>query len=247
MTEQDPESISARLCEPFPVEHIDFKNGLAYVPQELVRDRLISATNNRFDWTIDQVLFRDDGVTRRTDRATGEAKRPISMIVIGTLTIPGLGSRAGIGAHPLDEGAGEDAAYKSAESDAFKRAAMSFGVGLRQLYIDKASTSNRSSGNRRSAPPPARQQANTNPPPSPISDKVFADQVKAAIAQKDGEAFRRLADVAGTSDARWSLLVKACETIPALDWVVRQMERRDLPPTDTMVRTVETTRTRLAV
>src|SRR4051812_38426333 len=188
----DVAEVTARLTEPFPVEHIDFKNGLAYVPQELVRDRLISATGNRFDWTIDQVLFRDDGVTRRTDRATGETRRPLSMLVIGTLTIPGLGSRAGIGAHPLDEGAGEDAAYKSAESDAFKRAAMAFGVGLRQLYIEKAASAGgggRAPVNRRG---PGRSTASVTTParqPEPISDDVFRAQVQQAIASKDGELF----------------------------------------------------------
>jgi len=242
----DVAEVTARLTEPFPVEHIDFKNGLAYVPQELVRDRLISATGNRFDWTIDQVLFRDDGVTRRTDRATGENKRPLSMLVIGTLTIPGLGSRAGIGAHPLDEGAGEDAAYKSAESDAFKRAAMAFGVGLRQLYIEKAASANggarnpvnRRGTNRTPVSAPARQ-------PEPISDDVFKAQVQQAIASKDGELFRRMADVAGTGSERWKVLVKATETVPALEWVTRQIERRNLSLAD-VAKEIERQRTKLA-
>ena len=124
------------LAEPFPVSLIKEKNGLAYLPHEVVRERLIAATGNCFDWTIDQILFRDDGVTRRAkDRTSGETPRPISMVVVGRLMIPELGTRAGIGAHPLDAGAGEDAAYKSAESDALKRAAMAFGVGLAQLYL----------------------------------------------------------------------------------------------------------------
>ena len=40
-------------------------------------------------------------------------------------------------AHPVDAAAGEDAAYKSADSDALKRAAMAFGVGLAQLYLER--------------------------------------------------------------------------------------------------------------
>ena len=125
-----------RLCDPFPAELIEEKNGLSYLPHEVIRQRLIEATGNCFDWTIDQILFRDDGVTRRAkDRTTGETPRPLSMVVVGRLTIPELGTRPGIGAHPLDAGAGEDAAYKSAESDAVKRAAMAFGVALEQLYV----------------------------------------------------------------------------------------------------------------
>src|SRR6476620_10822051 len=130
-----------RLADPFPVELIEMKNGLAYLPHEVIRQRLIAATNNCFDWTIDQILFRDDGVTRRAkDRTTGETPRPLSMVAVGRLAIPELGTRAGIGAHPLDAGAGEDSAYKSAESDALKRAAMAFGVGLAQLYLKTGAT-----------------------------------------------------------------------------------------------------------
>ena len=54
-----------RLAEPFPADLIEEKNGLAYLRHEVIRQRLIEATGNCFDWTIDQILFRDDGVTRR--------------------------------------------------------------------------------------------------------------------------------------------------------------------------------------
>jgi hypothetical protein len=130
--------ITNRLMEPFPVDVIEEKNGLLYIPHEIIRQRLISATDNTFTWTIDQIMFRETSgeVRRSNDRETGEIVRPSVMIVVGTLDIPGLGKRAGIGVHPLDKGAGEDAAYKSAESDAVKRAAMAFGVGLQQLYIE---------------------------------------------------------------------------------------------------------------
>ena len=103
MTATKAQEITARLMEPFPVDVIEEKNGLLYIPHEIIRERLIAATANQFDWSIDQVLFRDDGVTRRAnDRYTGEPRRPLSMLVLGTLMTPGLGSRAGIGAHPLD-------------------------------------------------------------------------------------------------------------------------------------------------
>jgi hypothetical protein len=206
------------LTQPFALNLIEQKNGLSFVPHEYVRERLIEATGNQFDWTIDQVLFRDDGVTRRaTNRETGVTPRPVAMIVIGTLTIPGLGSRAGIGAHPLDAGAGEDAAYKSAESDAFKRAAMAFGVGLRQLYIEKG------------VPVPAdRKRSQRSAPPSPISDDVFASQIEQAIAEQDGASFRRLATTAGRSVRRWTIMIEATQTPAALDWIGRQLDRQNL-------------------
>jgi hypothetical protein len=218
----DTAAVTALLTEPFPDDQVDRKNGKAYIPHELVRDRVITATGNCFDWSIEQVYFRDDGVTRRTDRATGGAKRPWSMVVIGTLMIPGLGRRSGIGAHPLDEGAGEDAAYKSAESDAFKRAAMAFGVGLQQLYINKPSAP-RPRPERSTSVRPTSQR-----PPEPISDDVFEVQVQQAMTSRDGEAFRRLAEVAGSSERRWSVLIAESNSVAALDWVARQLERRRL-------------------
>jgi len=208
------------LTQPFPPQFIEHKNGQSFVPHEIVRDRVIEATGNQFDWTIDQVLFRDDGVTRRaTNRETGETPRPWTMIVIGTLTIPGLGSRAGIGAHPLDAGAGEDAAYKSAESDAFKRAAMAFGVGLRQLYIERSSSAPHRP-NRSKAAAPKRPVE-----PAPISLEAFVSQVQQAVSEQDGAAYRRLAETAGQNIDRWQVLIEATVSGPALDWIERKLER----------------------
>lgn len=225
MTATKAQEITAKLTEPFPVDVIEEKNGLLYLPHEIIRERLISATSNQFDWSIDQVLFRDDGVTRRAnDRYTGEPKRPLSMLVLGTLTIPGLGSRAGIGAHPLDEGAGEDAAYKSAESDALKRAAMAFGVGLRQLYIE--------TGNARRVPRPQRAPVRPVTPAadeSPVpNDKRFGAEVREAMATRDADLFRKLVDDASDNNGRWIALVHAAESPQALEWIKRQIEHKGL-------------------
>lgn len=224
--------ITTLLTEPFPAEAIEEKGGKPYLPHEVVRQRLIEATGNCFDWSIDQVLFRDDGVTRRpADRTTGEVRKPMSMIVIGTLTIPGLGSRAGIGAHPLDEGAGEDAAYKSAESDALKRAAMAFGVGLRQLYIDKISTS-RASRSRESNQPRRATPAPVTRQPEPISDAAFASEVHRAVSSRDNEAIRRLVGIAETTISRWITLINAAASESALAWLERQATQRGLEDKD---------------
>jgi hypothetical protein len=238
MTVARATEITNKLTEPFPAEVIDEKNGLLYIPHEIIRDRLIKATDNQFDWSIDQVLFRDDGVTRRgIDRNTGEARRPISMIVIGTLTIPGLGSRAGIGAHPLDEGAGEDAAYKSADSDAFKRAAMAFGVGLHQLYIEtgEAKRANRPNQNRGRGENVRAVSRQTTPNTSTgggqaaeMSDAKFGSEVRKAITSRNGETLRQLVDEAGEHVGRWIALVKAADSDQALEWVERQIERRGI-------------------
>jgi hypothetical protein len=224
MTVGKADEITRKLLEPFPIEVIEEKNGLLYVPHEIIRERLINATGNQFDWSIDQVLFRDDGVTRRAnDRYTGEPRRPLSMIVIGTLTIPGLGSRAGIGAHPLDEGAGEDAAYKSAESDALKRAAMAFGVGLHQLYIEPngapVGAVSPNAGPQALAESAAAERR-------PITDKRFGAEVREAMAARDADAFRKLIDEADEHVGRWVALVQAAESPQALEWIKRQIERK---------------------
>jgi hypothetical protein len=153
--------------------------------------------------------------------------------VIGTLTIPGLGSRAGIGAHPLDEGAGEDAAYKSAESDAVKRAAMAFGVGLHQLYIEtgeakRVQKPQRNGGQVRAM---ARPAAQSRPEPrqselKPANDKQFGNEVRQAMASRDATAFRKLVDDANDHVGRWVALVQAAESPQALDWIKRQIERK---------------------
>jgi hypothetical protein len=228
-----PAGITRKLLEPFPAEVIEEKNGLLYIPHEIVRERLINATGNQFDWSIDQVLFRDDGVTRRAnDRYSGEPRRPLSMIVLGTLTIPGLGSRTGIGAHPLDEGAGEDAAYKSAESDALKRAAMAFGVGLHQLYIE---TGNAKRVTRPQRAPVRNQRQDVNhatgeiqdaPKQRPVTDKTFGTQVREAMVNRDADAFRKLIDDADEHVGRWVALVQAAESPQALEWIKRQIERK---------------------
>lgn len=215
LTPEAREDITVALQLSFDPEALEWKNNFAYVPHELVRQALIDATGNQFNWVIDQILFRDDNVLRRrADQTTGEIIQPTVMVVVGTLTIPGLGSRAGIGANAMDAGSGEDAAYKSAESDALKRAAMAFGVGLKQLYIDKPkqgsggqqrqyeSTPPR---NRSAAPPPQRQGPPTNfsqePPDSyneNMADPVQANQpVAQTLSATPGEFIPPMKDQNG--------------------------------------------------
>jgi hypothetical protein len=218
-----------RLADPFQVDLIEEKNGLAYLPHEVIRQRLIAATGNCFDWTIDQILFRDDGVTRRAkDRTTGEAPRPLSMVVVGRLAIPELGTRAGIGAHPLDAGAGEDAAYKSAESDALKRAAMAFGVGLAQLYLETG-------GAKRSQPqrqcPSSRPSS--APPPLPDWQAAWRARIDAALAMPDSSgkaAWQQLVAeaIAVQSAERVALLVRHARCPEAARALIRRAEQHGL-------------------
>jgi hypothetical protein len=209
-----PEQISAALTAPFDPSEIEIKSGNVFLPHEIVRARLIAATANVFDWSIDQILFRDDGATRRApNQSTGEIPRPIAMVVLGTLSIPGLGSRAGIGTHPIDAGAGEDAAYKSAESDALKRAAMGFGVGLDQLYINATATKRETNGGSR----PATGHSGG------LSDQQFAERIRAAVDSENGAEFRRLVDQCGDHIGRWVIVAKNVSPAAA-PWVRKRAE-----------------------
>jgi hypothetical protein len=142
MDEKERAEITRKLAEPVPDRLIQEKNGKTYVEAEYVRERLIQATGNNFDWVVDQKQeYRDDGAISQekataANVVTGEKMPILTAICWGKLTIPGLGTRSGVGVQEMQHKSGADAAYKGAESDAFKRAAMAFGVGLQQLYID---------------------------------------------------------------------------------------------------------------
>jgi len=216
-----------RLAEPFPTDLIEEKNGLAYLRHEVIRQRLIEATANCFDWTIDQILFRDDGVTRRAiDPKTKEAPRPLSMVVVGRLAIPELGTRAGIGAHPLDAGAGEDAAYKSAESDALKRAAMAFGVGLAQLYLETGEAK------RQQAQRPLRR-ATTSSGSAPAWQTTWQARIDAVLAMPDGSgksAWQQLVAeaIAAKCEERLAMLVDSARSPEGAEAILRHATRHGL-------------------
>jgi hypothetical protein len=115
----------AELKRPFHPSVRRQKAGFTYIPHGLVRRRIIKATRNSFSWEVNDMLFRDGAEISQQGKTV--------CIVIGTLTIPNLGKRTGIGAAMIQKGTEDQA--KSAESDAFKRAAMAFGVAL-ELYGD---------------------------------------------------------------------------------------------------------------
>jgi len=149
------DAMTKELAGFFSDSEISLKNDrYKYIDHANVRQRLIDATGNQWSWSIKdfQVRPSSDDVSRAQGNAV-----PV-VVVIGTLTIQGLGFRDGIGVQEMNPNSGADAAYKGAESDALKRAAMSFGVGLKQLYIDSegggqgydnsAPVQNRGGGNR---------------------------------------------------------------------------------------------------
>jgi hypothetical protein len=211
----DPDAINQKLLEPFDQSLIEDKQGKKYIGHEHIRMRVIEATSNQFDWTVTGREIRDqDGVIRA--RKSGTV--PPVMIVDGLLTIPGLGCRAGTGVQVLEENAGEDT-YKAAESDAFKRAAMAFGVGL-QLYMSASShDATRVAAVRQHPPKQARER---------LTDDQFDKKVRDAVASKNGQQLLELIEDAADLTGRWCVLVNATESIQALDWVAAKYKHAGL-------------------
>lgn len=109
-----------RLTAPFPREAIRQRQGgggrmLDYLETHTVIRRLNEATGNQWSFRLTSVEWRGELV-----------------VAIGELEIPGLGTRSGIGVQRVSEGGGEDL-VKGVASDALKKCATLFGVGL-ELY-----------------------------------------------------------------------------------------------------------------
>lgn len=117
-----------KLTQPFPPEAIKQREGrghkmLSYVAGETVIKRLNEATGNRWDLQVEAIW---------SDTMPGGQTVMLARV---RLTLPGLGAREHIGVQVIGERDGEDM-YKGAITDALKKAATLFGVGL-ELYEDE--------------------------------------------------------------------------------------------------------------
>jgi len=219
---KNPDDINTTLLEPFPQSLIEDKQGKRYIGHEHIRMRVIEATGNQFEWHVGSMEYRDDGAVRpRQDKKTNEWNVPPVMIVTGTLTIPGLGARSGTGVQVIEAGAGEDT-YKAAESDAFKRAAMAFGVGLQQLYMDAPAVPQQVTERATSPRPQTRQQSEE------LTDKQFDEEVRTALKDKNNERFAELVSDAGKYTSRWLVMIRNCESPQALDWLERRCAQMNM-------------------
>lgn len=151
----DRDHMRAMLEEPFQESEIKQRQGggnsrFSYVPGELIIRRLNAATDGCWDLRI---------------KAIDERPMGNDTLVMATvaLTIPGLGTREHIGVQRVSERGGEDL-VKGAITDALKKAATLFGVGL-HLYDDDAPAQPTGS-------PPARPtSARPHDRPQPPSQK----------------------------------------------------------------------------
>lgn len=134
MSDEARELMLVNLGKPFPPEAIKQRAGAKgrlfdYLATPTVIHRL-NTVAGAWDFRINRVEFQEFPTKDRDGKAiTGRV-----VIVAGTLTIPGLGSRDGIGIQRWDPASSEDL-VKGGASDCLKKAATLFGVGL-QLYGD---------------------------------------------------------------------------------------------------------------
>ena len=117
------------LQRPFPAVAVKKRKGghgkeLDYLEGHTVILRVLEA-NPTWDWYINEPKEISLGIGK-------DGKEQKCMMILGTLVIPGLGSRQGVGVQRIDQGGGEDL-VKGAATDAFKNATKYFGVGL-HLY-----------------------------------------------------------------------------------------------------------------
>lgn len=123
-TSKEPSVDLAKLTEAFPREAIKQRQAgggrsLDYVEGHTVIHRLNDATNNCWDMTVRNIESKQigDGTL---------------MIAHVALTLPGLGTREGLGVQMVHNRGGEDL-VKGCVTDGLKKAATLFGVGL-ELY-----------------------------------------------------------------------------------------------------------------
>ena len=70
--------------------------------------------------------------------------------------------------------------------------------------------------------------ARDTPQEKRLTDRQFGAEVRKAMAARDAGAFRKLVDDADSQTGRWIALVQAAESPQALDWIRRQIERKDV-------------------
>ena len=157
-----PEVDIAELTKPFPPEALEQREGgrgkfFTYIKTHAVINRLNRACHYQWDWRIIEQHMEADLLVCR-----------------GELTIPGLGTKAAVGVQEIRPGGGADL-YKGASSDAMKKAATMFGVGI-ELYGPDVEAADYQ----------PRQQASRGPVTTPSSRFTDSGQPNSRIADSYG-------------------------------------------------------------
>jgi len=203
------DEITRALMAPFAEEEIEDRkvggNRTAfYVAGENIIRRLIQATGNRYDVEI-KSLERQDAP--KVDQKTGEIKQRELWIARVAVTVPGLGTREHIGVQMVEEGSGEDI-IKGVITDAVKKAATLFGVGL-ELYDDPKPGSNQNTSGRQD-----RRGDGTDL-------TTWRERVKQALAVEDPNLWQEVIKAAGKDPSkdtwRWIEIVAQLPTLDRLE------------------------------
>ena len=147
------------LAQPIPEHLIKQREGgkgpngqpimLDYVEGSTVIRKLNAAFDNMWSWDpyhFEIIQSQPKKITKRWNNSTRrmenlatpeyEEQAPVAHVV-GRLTVPGFGSRVGFGSKTIVGGASEqESCFKAAATDALKKAATLFGIGL-ELYEDE--------------------------------------------------------------------------------------------------------------
>jgi hypothetical protein len=135
--DKDLKAISDALRAPFSRDCIKSRVGAGnkrfeYVEGYLVLHRLNDATGNGWDFRVTDIKIQPKTKTTKN----GDTIQSELWICFGELTIPGLGTRSGIGVQDVDERSGEDL-IKGALTDCIKHCAKHFGVAIDLYGVDR--------------------------------------------------------------------------------------------------------------
>jgi hypothetical protein len=177
-----------QLTKPFPRDALMTRTvqgkGFTYVQGHSVINRLNAATGNCWDFEILDTQTREVEIA-----AKPEYNKPgrIDLLITARvrLTLPGLGSREHVGVQMVSPGSGEDL-VKGAVTDALKKAASLFGVGI-ELYgedFERDEHVDRATGEIRNPPPPPRSAAVDQE--LPVNARAEAAKTTWALAQSLG-------------------------------------------------------------
>ncbi len=211
MSQRDP--ITEILMRPFAEEELDSRKigggrSATYVAGENVIRRLIEATGNQFDVSVKKVerLPWPD----RTDQKTGELVPQELWVSYVELTIPGLGTREHMGVQVIDIKAGAEDVIKGVITDAVKKAATLFGVGL-ELY-DKDPGTNRGGS----------QSSGGN------DLAHWRKRVDQVVASNAGDQWTALFKDAGKEVYRWAEIILQVKSIKQLERIAQVAADHDM-------------------
>jgi hypothetical protein len=176
------------LTAPFPAAAIKQRQGgggrmLDYVEGHSVINRLNAATGNHWDFMVDRFDIQD-----------GLA------IAFVTLSLPGLGTRQHIGVQKVSTGGGEDM-VKGCVTDALKKAATLFGVGIELYGVDyETGTDNtpQHSGNGGQYHQPQQYQDR----PASNGNSGSLTDVPGSLSEKQGKMIFAVSRKLGMDDAK---------------------------------------------